>query len=137
MPELMRPLAPPGSLLRALPVVDDLGFWLVINSLVLAYVGAAELLFQYGPGQVYSALAVALAAGYLVMARHWVASRLLPLLGLAMLVPSLVILGDLLVTRAQFPLSVLIDMVSLILIFVAYREYRQWRVANPFPPVRW
>jgi len=124
-------------LLRTLPVVDDITFWLVINSLVLAYVGAAELLFQYGPGQVYSALAVALAAGYLVMARHWAASRMFPILGLSMLVPSLVVLGDLLITRAQFPLSVLIDVVSLVLIFVAYREYRQWRAANPFPPGRW
>ncbi len=130
-------MAPPGSLLRTLPVVDDITFWLVINSLVLAYVGAAELLFQYGPGQVYSALAVALAAGYLVMARHWAASRMFPILGLSMLVPSLVVLGDLLITRAQFPLSVLIDVVSLVLIFVAYREYRQWRAANPFPPGRW
>jgi hypothetical protein len=124
-------------LLRRLPVVDDVALWLVINALVLAYVGAAELLFQYGPGQVYSALAVALAAGYLVMARHWAASRLFPLLGLSMLVPSLVILGDLLVTRAQFPLSILIDVASLVLIFVAYREYRSWRMANPTPAGRW
>ena len=55
-----------------------------------------------------------------------------------MLVPSLVVLGDLLITRAQFPLSVLIDVVSLVLIFVAYPGIPPVACGQPIPcPGRW
>jgi len=102
--------------------LDDLGFWLLANSLVLAYVGSSELLFRYGPGAVYSALGVAVAGGYLALARLRQDNPVRWLRWLALVTPVAVLVGDLILTSGWTSLDAVVIVASLILIFQAYRQ---------------
>ena len=105
-----------------LPRLDELGFWLIANSLVLGYVGSSELLFRYGPGAIYSALGVVVAGGYLALARLRLTDPAPWVRWLALVAPIAVLVGDLILTSGWTSLDAVVIVASLILIFQAYRQ---------------
>jgi len=117
-------LAALDKLVKKMPIVDDILFWIVVNAFVLAYVGAWQLVFHSGPSLVLSALAVVAAALYVLLARRRFAKPEPWTAQVCIALPALILLGDLIVTGGATAFGVLIAVSSLLLIFYTYRTLR-------------
>ncbi|MDA4113388.1 MAG: hypothetical protein OK474_05010 [Thaumarchaeota archaeon] len=114
-----------------LPLVEDLVFWLLENAFVLAFVGTYGLTFHTVPGLPYSALAVLVALVYVLLGRRrYIGATTKEVVRVTMILSSLVLLVDLVVTGGLTAFSVFIDLSSIILAFYAYKEYRREKMGN-------
>jgi hypothetical protein len=113
---------------KAVPLVDDVGFWLAANVLLFLYVGVEQLAHGYGPGSYYSVGAILMGVIYLML---WMWSKMQRriALQLMMILSGLAVLGDLVVIAgvalgAFSGTSALLDFVGLMLFHSAYRALK-------------
>lgn len=113
------------KLVLRIPIVDDLTFWLAVNSLAFLFVGGSQIAWGYNGIDLalsIGALLVGLGYGYLALARSrkkesWVVT-------VAILLPAVIIVIDALV-RSWLPgPTLLIIVVSGLLLHSAYVEMR-------------
>lgn len=119
LPELVH------KLVKKIPIFDDVVFWILVNVFVLAYVGAWQLIFHSGPSLILSALAVVTAMLYILLARRMFIKRELWTTEASLVLPVLILLGDLIATGGVTAFSIFIAIPSLLLIFYAYRNLRE------------
>jgi len=113
------------GLIKKLPNVDEPVFWLLASAVILFYVGASELILVYGPGPVFSALAIVLAGIYFVLAREDWRKQKTWVLELDMLIGFIVMVVDAVVTGIRTPLSVLIVVSQLMLILSCHKNLKR------------
>ncbi len=122
---------PMSAVDRMMPRFSDITFWLVVNVVLVLYVGIFELAKSYGPGAGYSAGAIVLAVIYLLL---WMYRKTNMKMAdqLLMIISGLAVLGDLVVVAISssfFPGSfsgdsALLDVAGLMLFHSTYKEYR-------------
>ena len=113
------------SFIQKLPLVDAPFFWMLTSAVILFYVGASELILAYGPNPELSALAIVLAGIYFVLARQDFRKPKTWVLELDMLIGFIVIVVDAVVTGIKTPLSVLIVVSQIMLIYSCYKSLKR------------
>jgi hypothetical protein len=110
-----------------LPVLDDVLFWLIVVAALLFFAGVTGLVFHDRPfWEAASAF-----PGFLVYAAlAWKRYKRTPLLDVELLVPLVVVVVDLLVTRGLFSYSAILISTNLFLVYLVYRTRRDKTVGE-------
>ena len=113
------------SFIKSLPNVDEPIFWMFASAVILFYVGASELILAYGPSPILSALAIVLAGIYFVLA--WRNFRKLEawVMEIDLLIAFTVLVVDAVITGIRTPLSVLLVVSQIMLIYSCYRSLKR------------
>jgi len=112
------------NFVKRLPSIDDPVFWMLTSVVILFYVGASELILAYGPSPILSALAIVLAGIYFVLAWQDFSKKNVWVLELDMLIGLIVIIVDAIITGIRTPLSVLIVVSQIMLIYSSYKNLK-------------
>lgn len=119
--------SPLGRVIDRMPVLDDVLFWLIAVAALLLFAGITGLVFHDRPfWEAASAF-----PGFLVYAAlAWKRYKRTPLLDLEFLIPLIVVVVDLLVTRGLFSYSAILISANLFLVYLVYRTRRDKTVGE-------